>query len=180
VRLSVTLDLPTDARAAARLLADPKYVHLKVRASGALEQHVDVTGDADDAFTVTTRRALPTDQIPAHLRNFVGSRIDVRQVEAWEAPAPDGSRVGTVVVEIAGAPVRLSGRTALTPTGTGSTTVMYDGDLRATVPLFASAIEQATAGAIRSALEVEQDVARRWIDDHADGHADGHSPTPQP
>ncbi|MDQ0373213.1 DUF2505 domain-containing protein [Cellulomonas humilata] len=180
MRLSVTLDLPTDARAAARLLADPEYVHLKVRASGALEQHVDVTGDADDAFTVTTRRALPTDQIPAHLRSFVGSRIDVRQVEAWEAPAPDGSRVGTVVVEIAGAPVRLSGRTALTPTGTGSTTVMYDGDLRATVPLFASAIEQATAGAIRSALEVEQDVARRWIDDHADGHADGHSQAPQP
>ena len=62
MRLSVTLDLPTDARAAARLLADPEYVHLKVRASGALEQHVDVTGDADDAFTVTTRRALPTDR----------------------------------------------------------------------------------------------------------------------
>ena len=100
----------------------------------------------------------------------------MRQVEAWEAPAADGSRVGTVVVEIAGAPVRLSGRTALTPTGTGATTVTYDGDLRATVPLFASAIEQATAGAIRSALEVEQDVARRWIA----GHADGHSETPQP
>ena len=45
MRLSVTLDLPTDARAAAQLLADPEYVHQKVRASGALEQHVDVTGD---------------------------------------------------------------------------------------------------------------------------------------
>ncbi|WP_456789366.1 DUF2505 domain-containing protein [Cellulomonas sp. P5_C5] len=188
MRLSVTLDLPTDVRAAAQLLADPEYVHRKVRASGALEQHVDVTGDPDEAFTVTTRRALPTDQIPAHLRGFVGNQIDVRQVEAWEAPASDGSRVGTVVVEIAGAPVRLSGRTALTPTGTGSTTVSYDGDLRATVPLFASAIEQATAGAIRSALEVEQDVAREWIDGldsarsegRADGQVDGHSQAPQP
>jgi hypothetical protein len=175
VRLSVTLDLPTDAHAAARLLADPEYVHQKVRASGALEQHVDVTGSPDEAFTVTTRRALPTDQIPAHLRGFVGTRIDVRQVEAWEAPAADGSRVGTVVVEIAGAPVRLSGRTALTPSpggSPGSTTVTYDGELRATVPLFGSAIEQATAGAIRSALEVEQDVARRWIA--------GHGQAPQP
>ena len=72
--------------------------------------------------------------------------------------------------------MRLSGRTALTPTGAGTTTVTYDGDLRATVPLFASAIEQATAGAIRSALEVEQVVARRWIDDHADGH--GQAPQP--
>jgi len=172
VRLSVTLDLPTDAHSAARLLADPEYVHQKVRASGALEQHVDVTGAPDEAFTVTTRRALPTDQIPAHLRSFVGTQIDVRQVEAWEAPHADGSRVGTVVVEIAGAPVRLSGRTALTPNGPDSTTVTYDGDLRATVPLFASAIEQAAAGAIRSALEVEQDVARRWIE--------GHGQTPQP
>ena len=192
MRLSVTLDLPTDVHAAAQLLADPEYVHQKVRASGAFEQHVDVTGDPDDAFTVTTRRALPTEQIPAHLRGFVGSRIDVRQVEAWEAPAPDGSRVGTVVVEIAGAPVRLSGRTALTPSGAGATTVTYDGDLRATVPLFASAIEQATAGAIRSALEVEQQVAREWIDGHAGGHAErrgggepegpanGHGQAPQP
>ncbi|WP_315098062.1 DUF2505 domain-containing protein [uncultured Cellulomonas sp.] len=166
MRLSVTLDLPTDVRAAALLLADPEYVHEKVRASGALEQHVDVTRTADDAFTVTSRRALPTEQIPAHLRSFVGSQIDVRQVEAWEAPAADGSRVGTVVVEIAGAPVRLSGRTALTASGPGATTVTYDGELRASVPLFASAIEQAAAGAIRSALEVEQDVARRWIADH--------------
>ena len=176
MRLSVTLDLPTDVRAAAQLLADPEYVHQKVRASGALEQHVDVTGDPDDAFTVTTRRALPTDQIPAHLRSLVGSRIDVRQVEAWEAPTPDGSRVGTVVVEIAGAPVRLSGRTALTPVGTGGTTVTYDGELRATVPLFASAIEQATAGAIRSALEVEQDVAREWIGRRGDGHSEAPQP----
>ncbi|WP_421740902.1 DUF2505 domain-containing protein [Cellulomonas sp.] len=172
MRLSVTIDLPTDARAAARLLADPEYVHQKVRASGALEQHVDITGAPDEAFTVTTRRALPTDQIPAHLRGFVGTRIDVRQVEAWEAPAADGSRVGTVVVEIAGAPVRLSGRTALAASGAGSTTVTYDGELRATVPLFGSAIEQATADAIRSALEVEQDVARHWIA--------GHGATPQP
>ena len=172
MRLSVTLDLPTDAHAAARLLADPEYVHDKVRATGALEQHVDVTGSADGAFTVTTRRALPTDQIPAHLRSLVGNRIDVRQVEAWEAPDADGARVGTVVVEIAGAPVRLSGRTSLTATATGSTTVAYDGDLRASVPLFGSAIEQATAGAVRSALTVEQDVARRWIA--------GHGPAPRP
>jgi phage tail sheath protein FI len=175
VRLSVTLDLQTDAHAAARLLADPEFVHQVVRASGAIEQHVDVTGSPEDAFTVTTRRALPTDQIPSHLRSFVGTQIDVRQVEAWEPAEPDGSRVGTVVVEIAGAPVRLSGRTALTAgagASAGTSTVSYDGELRASVPLFGSAIEQATAGAIRSALDVEREVADRWIA--------GHGQAPQP
>jgi hypothetical protein len=72
-----------------------------------------------------------------------------------------------VVLDIAGAPIRLSGRTRLVPVGPDSSTVSYDGDLRSTLPLFRSAIENAAAGAVRAALEVEQDVARRWIADHA-------------
>ncbi|WP_426592799.1 DUF2505 domain-containing protein [Cellulomonas sp. McL0617] len=167
MRLNVTLDLPTGAHHVARLLSDPEYVHAKVRASGALEQHVDITGSPEAAFTVTTRRSLPTDTIPSHLRSFVGSSIDVRQVEAWEAPESDGSRIGTVALDIVGAPVRLSGRTRLVPAGPDASIVSYDGELRSTVPLFGAAIENATAGAVRAALEVEQDVARRWIADHA-------------
>ncbi|WP_028050335.1 DUF2505 domain-containing protein [Cellulomonas sp. URHD0024] len=167
MRLNVTLDLPTGAHDAGLLLSNPDYVHAKVRASGALEQHVDITGSADAEFTVTTRRSLPTDQIPSHLRGFVGNSIDVRQVEAWEAAAADGSRIGTVVLDIAGAPVRLSGRTRLVPSGPSASTVSYDGDLRSTLPLFGSTIENAAAGAVRAALEVEQDVARRWLADHA-------------
>lgn len=163
MELHVTVDLPTDVDGAARLLADPAYVHAKVRASGALEQQVDVTGDAAGAFTVTTRRALPTTQIPAHLATLVGDRIDVRQVEAWEAPAPDGSRAGTVVVEIAGAPVRVTGRTSLVATGTGASRVTYDGEVRATVPLFAAAVEEAAGTAVRAALRDEGAVAARWL-----------------
>ena len=167
VQLHVTIDLPTDAQGASRLLADPAYVHAKVRASGAVEQQVDVTGSAEDAFTVTTRRSLPTDQIPAHLRGFVGDRIDVRQVEAWEAPAADGSRSGTVVVEIAGAPVRVTGRTSLVGVGPRATRVTYDGDVRAAVPLFAAAVEEAAGSAVRAALVTEETVAARWLADTA-------------
>ena len=163
MQLHVTIDLPTDVRGAAHLLADPAYVDAKVRAAGAVEQHVDVSGTADDAFTVTTRRALPTAQIPAHLRAFVGESIDVRQVEAWEGPADDGSRSGTVVVEIAGAPVRLTGRTTLTGVGDGASRVTYEGEVRAAVPLFAAAVEEAAGTAVRSALLQEQAVAERWL-----------------
>ena len=158
MELHVTVDLPTDADGAARLLADPAYVHAKVRASGALEQQVDVTGDAAGAFTVTTRRALPTSQIPAHLAALVGDRIDVRQVEAT-----DGTRTGTVVVEIAGAPVRVTGRTSLVATGPDASRVTYDGEVRATVPLFAAAVEEAAGSAVRAALRDEGAVAARWL-----------------
>ncbi|QGQ20915.1 DUF2505 family protein [Cellulomonas sp. JZ18] len=163
MRLSVTHELPADPAAVARLLADPAYVDAKVRASGAQDRHVDVAGSASDAFTVTTRRSLPTAQIPAHLAGLVGASIEVRQVEAWEAPAPDGTRTGTVVVEIVGAPVRVTGRTALTSSGADASTLTYDGDVRAALPLFGAAVEAAAAQAVRAALDAEAVVARRWL-----------------
>ncbi|MGY4643154.1 DUF2505 domain-containing protein [Cellulomonas sp. URHB0016] len=166
VHLSVSVAIATGPTSAAVMLADPEYVHLKLAASGALDQHVDVTGSPQDAFTVTTRRSLPTDSIPAHLRGFVGSSLDVRHVEAWEAAGADGGRVGTVVVEIAGAPVRLTGRASLQPAGAGASQLVYEGDLHAAVPLFGAAVEQAAAGAVQGALSAEEAVAAQWLADH--------------
>ncbi|WP_454049465.1 DUF2505 domain-containing protein [Cellulomonas sp. Marseille-Q8402] len=162
MHLQVTVPVPTDPRTAGVMLADPEYVRAKVRASGAEEQHVDVAPGEDGAFTVTTRRSLPTDQIPPNVRAFVGSRLEVRQVEAWEPPAEDGTRTGTVAVEIAGAPVRLTGTVALTATGEGSG-ITYDGELKAHVPLFGAAVEEAAAKAVRGALQSEEAVAREWV-----------------
>jgi len=163
LRLNHTLDLGTDVVSAAHLLADVDFVRETVRAAGASDEQVDVTGSPAGPFTVTSRRSLPADQIPAHLRGFVGSRIDVRQVEAWEAAADDGSRSGTVVVDIAGAPVRLTGRATLDPAGPGASRLTYDGELKAAIPLFGSAVEQAAASAIRRSLVVLGDVARRRL-----------------
>ena len=162
MQLHVTIDLPTDPRTAARLLADPGYVRAKAEAAGAAAPQVDVTGALDGALTVTPPRKLATPQIPAPQRGFVGSRIDVRQVEAWEAAEDDGSRSGTVVVEIAGAPVRVTGRSSLAAT-TGGSQVVYDGDVRAAVPLFAAAVEEAAASAVRAALLAEREVALRHL-----------------
>jgi hypothetical protein len=162
VHLQVTVPVPADPRTAGVMLADPAYVRAKVRASGAEEQHVDVAPGEDGAFTVTTRRSLPTDQIPPNVRAFVGSRLEVRQVEAWEPAAADGTRTGTVAVEIAGAPVRLTGTVALAATATGSG-ITYDGELKAHVPLFGAAVEEAAAKAVRAALQAEEGVARAWV-----------------
>ncbi|WP_129338708.1 DUF2505 domain-containing protein [Cellulomonas endophytica] len=166
MHLEVTLDLPTGAADAARMLADPGYVAAKVAASGATEQHVDITGGPAGAFTVTTRRLLPTDGIPPQVRGFVGGALDVRQVEAWEPARADGARTGTVALEIAGAPVRLTGEVHLEPAGTGRSRVRYAGELKASVPLFAAAVEGAAAGAVRSALATEEAVAARWLAEH--------------
>lgn len=162
MHLQVTVPVPADARTAGTMLADPAYVRAKVLASGAEVLHVDVAPGDDGSFTVTTRRALPTDLIPPNVRAFVGSTLEVRQAEAWEPAAADGTRTGTVAVEIAGAPVRLTGTVALTAAD-GGAAITYDGELKANVPLFGSAVEQAAATAVRGALEAEAGVARAWV-----------------
>lgn len=144
------------------MLADEEFVAAKVRASGALSQQVDVVGTRDEAFTVTTRRQMPTTGIPAQFRSLVGASLEVRQVEAWEAAQPDGRR-GTVVVEITGAPVRMTGTMRLTAEPDGTTTHRLDGELKASLPLFGSAVEEATAEAVQAAFAAEERTARTWL-----------------
>src|SRR5690625_7622045 len=83
-----------------------------------------------------TRGKIPSDTIPQHMRGFVGDSLEIRQVEAWEAPAAGGRRIGTVVIEISGAPVRLTGTRRITPSADGkSCTDQIEGELKAAVPL---------------------------------------------
>lgn len=164
MQLTATLRYAADLPRVVAVLADPEFVAAKVRASGALSQTVDVVGGPQGAFTVTTRRHMPTDGIPAQFRSFVGSTLEVRQVEAWEAPEGTDRR-GTVVVEVVGAPVRLTGTLRLVPEPDGTTTQHLAGDLRATIPLFAATVEEATATAVRAAVEAEERTAATWLDD---------------
>ena len=43
MHLTVTLDLPADPSTATRMLADPSFVHAKVRATGALGPNLNMT-----------------------------------------------------------------------------------------------------------------------------------------
>ncbi|RYV49835.1 DUF2505 domain-containing protein [Pengzhenrongella frigida] len=152
----------------AAMLSDPAYGRSRVAAGGATANHIEIIGDSDGAFTVTTRRSMPTDQIPANIRAFVGTSLEVRQIEAWEAPQGDARR-GTVVVEIAGAPVRLTGTTSLVHDGVHGAVLTYAGEVKAGVPLFGAAIEDAAARAVRSALEAEQQSGNDWLARHPEG-----------
>ena len=162
MHLSVQARYNSDVTSVAAMLADERFVDAKVRASGAVSQQVDVVGTADGAFTVTSRRSMPTADIPAQFRSLVGGSLEVRQIEAWEPPEP-GIRRGTVVMEITGAPVRLTGTMRLIPHDDGGTTMQVDCQLKASVPLFGAAVEQATAGAVRAAIDAEARTAAAWL-----------------
>jgi len=166
VHLSVELRYAAPVPVVGAMLADEPFVRWRAERSGgpgAQVEQVDVTGTAADGFTLAVRRTLPTDQIPAQVRSFVGGRLEIRQAEAWE-PERDGVRTGTVSLEITGAPVRLTGTVRLAPGADPGTTVQtYAGEIKASVPLFGGAIEAAAADAVRAALAAEERAGQEHL-----------------
>ncbi len=146
----------------AAMLADPAFVEDKCRRTGAVEQTVEVDGDAVGAFTVTTVRTMPTDDFPDVAKKFVGETVVIKQVDSWHPAGADGSRTGDVRLKIAGAPVELNGTMTLHADGAGTRQELL-GDLKASVPLLGGKLEKAAAPAIVMALRKEGEVGREYL-----------------
>ncbi|ACQ81075.1 conserved hypothetical protein [Beutenbergia cavernae DSM 12333] len=162
MEFTAELDYAAAPDRVARMLADPEFVRRKIDATGALEATIDVADAANGAFTVTSRRSLPTDQVPASFRTFVGPTLDVRLVEAWGPADEAGRRAGTLALEIVGAPVRVNATLALVPDGAGSRERVR-GTIKALVPLIGGPIEQAARTALDAAVHAEGRVGREWL-----------------
>ena len=143
------------------MLTDPDFQRQVCEATGAIDHSVDVE-TAGGGATITTTRTLPADDLPDFVRKFVGSTLKVMRVDHWGAAGSDGARHGTVVVEIQGAPVRLTGTISLGPDGAG-TAEQVDGDLKASLPLVGGKVEKAAEPAIRAAIGKEQEIGQGWL-----------------
>jgi hypothetical protein len=143
------------------MLVDPTFQDDVCRATGALEHTVDVR-EAGDGATITTTRVLPADGLPDFVRTFVGSRLEVRRVDEWSAADAEAGRHGSVVVEISGTPVRLTGTLRLAAQDGGSVEHVV-GDLKASVPLLGGKVERAAEPAIRAAIAKEQEIGTEWL-----------------
>ncbi|MDR1293704.1 MAG: DUF2505 domain-containing protein [Bifidobacteriaceae bacterium] len=148
----------------AAILADPAFHRAAVAraGSGAVADDVTVTGSVPGAFQVAIRWTMAAGALPEQVRAYLPGGLSVRHVNAWGAGAADGTRHGTVTMDIVGAPVHLRGTLALTPRGPGASELVYVTSLRATIPFASGTIEQAAAPAVRQALRAERDelVAR--------------------
>src|SRR5690554_3195788 len=96
VQLSVQLRFNARPDAVARVLADPEFIAAKAALMDAHPETVTVTGEAEAAFTVAVRRSIPSDAIPTQVRPYIGSKLEIRQAEAWGPPLADATRTGTV------------------------------------------------------------------------------------
>ena len=80
----------------------------------------------------------------------------------WGDAAADGSRDGSFSMTVPGTPVTVSGTASLRPSPSGST-VTYDGDLTAKVPLLGGRIERESAPSILQAWDEQASAGRAWL-----------------
>lgn len=165
MRLSAEIRYDAGPLAVFLMISDPAFQEAKCEATGSLAHEVDVREHDDGAVTVHSRRTMPTDRIPDAVRSFVGATVYLRETQRWRPAADDGTRSGSITVEIEGLPVRFTAATALTIDGPG-THQPIEGELKASVPLFGRRIESAAEPAVRAAIRVEQRTGTTWLTTH--------------
>jgi hypothetical protein len=150
----------------AAMMADPAFVEHKVAASKPVSSAVDVEGGVQGSFTVTTQRALSTDNLPAAVQSLIGRTVELRLVERWGPAAADGARTGTMQLDVVGKPVSASGTTRLSPLGDGQTELVYEGQVEAKIPLVGRKIEDQAAQQVQRVLELERRTGTAWLAEH--------------
>lgn len=154
------LRFEADPAAVFAMLTDESFIARKATAAKALRHTVSVTRDGD-RVVIDLVRVMPPD-VPDFARRFVGETIDVKQTDVWQPAAADGSRSGTIRLEMVGAPVTCSGTMRLSSTG-GTTTVAVHCNVKASLPLFGGKIEQAVCQGLSEAAKIEEQVGQAWL-----------------
>jgi hypothetical protein len=143
------------------MLADEEFQHRKCKATGALSHTVSITSK-DGRTIIVSSRKLPSDRFPHFVKSMVGDSLNVSETQDWGPAGADGTRQGTLTVDIAGAPVHLHGTLSLAPGGPGSVETI-EGNLKASIPFLGGRVEEAAAPAVQSAIRVEGETGAVWL-----------------
>jgi Protein of unknown function (DUF2505) len=161
MKISATLDYAATPHEVFAMLADEAFQTRKCEATGALNHTVSISAQGDRTVIVSSRD-LPTDDFPAFVKSLVGDTLAITETQDWGPPGADGTRHGTLTVDIAGAPIDLDGKLSLAAAGHGSVESVQ-GDLKARIPIFGGQIEKAAAPAIESAINIEREIGQAWL-----------------
>jgi len=165
MKISETITYAAPPETVYAMVTDRAFQERKCVEAGAQRHEASVSPDGDGA-RVVTKRDLPADDLPDFAKSIVGPKLSVTETYDWGAAAADGSRSGTLTVEVAGAPVAMRGAVRLAATGSG-TQITIDGDLKASIPLFGGKVEKAAAPAVVDAIRSEQRTGNAWLSERA-------------
>ncbi|TQJ06122.1 uncharacterized protein DUF2505 [Kribbella jejuensis] len=130
------------------------------------QSYAVTVGDKGDDIAVQVHWQVA--EVPVVARRFVGQRLELAQSKLWHRAGADGTREADVdggvngAPGVAGASVKVSGRTRIIPVGRG-TTQAFDLRITASVPVVRGTLEQLVADAVRARLENKFKVAARWL-----------------
>ena len=161
MRVTAEIHYAAEPNVVFAMLTDKAFQDRKLGQTGALSWTVEVRTEAGGAV-LTSTRALPTDQVPDAFRSLIGSQITISQTETWGPADPSGARTGTLLIEVAGAPIKMTATLSLSASGSG-TVELVDGELKARVPLVGGRIERAAEPAVRAAIDAEERIGQAWL-----------------
>lgn len=161
MKISAIIDYSATPHDVFTMFADEEFQNRKCKATGALSHTVSITTQDERTVIVSTRQ-LPSDRFPHFVKSMVGDSLHVTETQDWGPTGADGTRHGTLTVDIAGAPVHLHGTLALAAGGPGSVETI-EGDLKARIPFLGSRVEEAAAPAVQSAIRVEGEIGAVWL-----------------
>jgi hypothetical protein len=161
MRITETITYAAPPETVYAMVIDEAFQQRKCVEAGAQRHESAVTAVGEGA-RVVTKRDLPADDLPDFARSIVGSTLSITETYEWGAASADGSRSGTLTVEVAGAPVAMRSNVRLVPSG-GGTQISIDGDLKASIPLFGGKVEKAAAPAVLDAIRSEQRTGQAWL-----------------
>ncbi len=116
---------------------------------------------ADGGVRMRCSRGLPKG-IPGFLEKLIPKDGRAGQTDTWGPALADGTRAGSWVGSVPGAPVEVSGTMQLVPAGAGCSYVI-DGTAKVKIPLVGGKAEKFVVDMARTATSQEADVLTAMV-----------------
>ena len=145
---------------------DEEFIRHVTHRAGATLESVEVDGDVEARFTVTTVRAMDAAKLPEMARKFVGSSVRVTQVDRYADPDAEGVRVVSTEIQVASLPVSGTATQRLSPQGE-HTEVHVECVVQASIPFVGKQIAAAAEPFVSKAISLQSQEAQAWLADRA-------------
>jgi len=145
---------PADVETVFGHFCDPEAIVGRYENAGDSDVEIIDNGPDGDGWLIRTRRQVTVD-LPGFARKVLQPTNTMTQTDRWSAPDADGSRDGTFAIEVAGAPIEVSGTMRLEPDGAGQARQTVRGDLSVKVPLIGGRIAKWAQGDSQDRLDEE-------------------------
>jgi uncharacterized protein YndB with AHSA1/START domain len=138
------------------MLTDPAFRSKALAAMGVISHEITITAEGS-ATRILIDQVQPTEGVPSFAKKFAGETTRAVQTEVWSSPTS-----ATLKVDAPGKPTEISGTLTLTESG-GKTTEVFEGEVKARVPLIGGKLENVIAGLFTAGFDKENAAGIAWL-----------------